>query len=408
MATISIQKYNLPGVSQIAKFIEMRMAEVVWHEENQTSNISGNVSENKNLKSIDCFVCSKDFVQKMDGINNIISIARDLKSKKIMIISSGKDVDFKISTEMKGNLIYINFASEDVVEEKLINKPSQNYSLQMAVTMLLDEDHVAVSDKKSIELMSLAKKVGMSDVTVLINGPTGTGKEVLAKFIHNKSTRNLSPFVAVNCAAIPENMLEAILFGHEKGAFTGASTANKGIFRAAEEGTLLLDEISEMPLSLQSKLLRALQERKVTPLGSQREIEVNVRVIATTNRQMLKEVRDGRFREDLFYRLNVFPLNTHNLSDRSDDIVSITTFLLNRHSLSKENIPFLENDAIKLLLSYKWPGNVRELENVLQRALVLCSDNKITSADIVVDSVIEEKLSSKSIFKENNPETNRI
>jgi two-component system response regulator FlrC len=248
-------------------------------------------------------------------------------------------------------------------------------------------------------LMALSRRVSKTDVTVFINGPTGTGKEVLSKFIHNQSDRRDAPFVAVNCAAIPENMLEAILFGHEKGAFTGASTANKGIFRAADGGTLLLDEISEMPLGLQAKLLRALQERKVTPLGSQREVDVNVRVIATTNRHMIAEVREGRFREDLFYRLNVFPLATCNLSERKDDIVAISTILLSRHAVDEDSVPCLAQDAVSLLLAYGWPGNVRELENVLQRALVLCSDKCITAADIMVDGVVSEQLSAERLMK---------
>jgi two-component system response regulator FlrC len=242
--------------------------------------------------------------------------------------------------------------------------------------------------------MALADRVAATDVTVFINGPTGTGKEVLARFIHNQSSRKDNAFVAVNCAAIPENMLEAILFGHEKGSFTGASTANKGIFRAADGGTLLLDEISEMPLSLQAKLLRALQERKVTPLGSQREIDVDVRVLATTNREMLKEIRDGKFREDLFYRLNVFPLSTQHLAQRPDDIVPISSILLARHSGASGEVPTIENEAKKLLLSYGWPGNVRELENVLQRALVLSSGGKIMAGDIMVDGALQEAASS--------------
>jgi two-component system response regulator FlrC len=271
---------------------------------------------------------------------------------------------------------------------------AQNYSLQMAATLLLDEDHVAVADSASRQLMALANRVAATDVTVFINGPTGTGKEVLARFIHNQSSRKDNAFVAVNCAAIPENMLEAILFGHEKGSFTGASTANKGIFRAADGGTLLLDEISEMPLSLQAKLLRALQERKVTPLGSQREIDVDVRVLATTNREMLQEIRDGKFREDLFYRLNVFPLSTQHLAQRPDDIVPISSILLARHSGASGEVPTIDDEAKKLLLSYGWPGNVRELENVLQRALVLSSGGKIMAGDIMVDGALQEAASS--------------
>jgi two-component system response regulator FlrC len=242
--------------------------------------------------------------------------------------------------------------------------------------------------------MSLANRVAATDVTVFVNGPTGTGKEVLAKFIHNQSSRRDNAFVAVNCAAIPENMLEAILFGHEKGAFTGASTANKGIFRAADGGTLLLDEISEMPLSLQAKLLRALQERKVTPLGSQREVDVDVRVIATTNREMLSEISEGKFREDLFYRLNVFPLTTQHLAQRPDDIIPICSILLARHSPVLEDLPCIDDEAADLLLSYSWPGNVRELENVLQRAMVLSSSGKIMAGDIMVDGALKDRFAA--------------
>ena len=181
--------------------------------------------------------------------------------------------------------------------------------------------HVAAGDAATFTLLELAKRVAQTDVTVFINGPTGTGKEVLSKFIHHHSERKDQPFVAINCAAIPENMLEAILFGHEKGAFTGASTANKGIFRAADGGTLMLDEISEMPIGLQSKLLRVLQEKSVTPIGAQGDIPVDVRVIATTNRDMAAEIQQGRFREDLYYRLNVFPLGTTSLAERPGDIL---------------------------------------------------------------------------------------
>jgi two-component system response regulator FlrC len=245
---------------------------------------------------------------------------------------------------------------------------------------------MTAGDINSYQLLKLSKKVSEADVTVFINGPTGTGKEVLSRFIHKNSKRSDKPFVGINCAAIPENMLEAILFGHEKGAFTGASTSNKGIFRAADGGTLLLDEISEMPLSLQAKLLRVLQEKIVTPLGSQQEIPVDVRVIATTNRSMTEEIKQNRFREDLYYRLNVFPLLTKPLCERKDDIIPIATNLLIRHISEICEIPYIEHKAIKSLLEYKWPGNVRELENVMQRALVLCSNSKISELDIIVDS----------------------
>ncbi|MGB1871382.1 MAG: sigma-54 interaction domain-containing protein, partial [Candidatus Puniceispirillaceae bacterium] len=267
---------------------------------------------------------------------------------------------------------------------------TDHYGLQVVATLLSDERTVACGDQVSRDLLGLARRVAKTDVTVFINGPTGTGKEVLAKFIHNHSERADAPFVAVNCAAIPDNMLEAILFGHEKGAFTGASTANRGIFRAADGGTLLLDEISEMPMALQAKLLRALQEKAVTPIGSQTDIPVDVRVVATTNRNMAEEIRTGNFREDLYYRLNVFPLNTLALAARIDDIVPVATFLLQRHVKTTGDMPWLNQGAVSALRGYSWPGNVRELENVLQRALVLAEDGVISAGDILIDSALQD------------------
>ena len=239
--------------------------------------------------------------------------------------------------------------------------------------------------KESLSLKNLAKKVASTDVTVFINGPTGTGKEVVANYIHDNSSRAEKPFIAVNCAAIPENMLEAILFGHEKGSFTGASNANKGIFRAADTGTLLLDEISEMPLSLQAKLLRVLQERKVTPLGGTRDIEINVRIVATTNRDMVEEVKNNKFRQDLYYRLNVFPIRTVDLSKREEDIIPITVAVIKKHCINKIEFPYLHQDAQQTLLNHCWSGNVRELENVILRALVLSNNDDINKEHILVD-----------------------
>ena len=244
----------------------------------------------------------------------------------------------------------------------------------------LSNDKYSFSDPKTYSLIKMAEKVAKTDVTVFIHGPTGTGKEVISNYIHQNSVRSEKPFVAINCAAIPENMLEAMLFGHEKGAFTGASSANKGIFRAADTGTLLLDEISEMPLSLQAKLLRVLQEKKVTPIGGQRDIDVDVRVIATTNRNMIEEVKEKKFREDLYYRLNVFPIETLNLSERTEDIIPISMALLKKHT-EIGKIPFITDSAKKILTSYDWPGNARQLRNVIEWLLIMAtgsSDQPIT------------------------------
>jgi len=392
MVKVCIERQLLPVADMLVEIFAMRMAEVgIRGDEAPASagpcTASTESANAKILQSYDVFVCSAEFADKAGGTTGIVDLARTMKAKKLMIIGHDESDQFFVAHEMNGKLIRLTMprAAQTI-------PTAANYSLQMVVTLCLDSDHVAVADPSSRQLMALANRVAATDVTVFINGPTGTGKEVLSKFIHNQSSRKDKPFVAVNCAAIPENMLEAILFGHEKGAFTGASTANKGIFRAADGGTLLLDEISEMPLSLQAKLLRALQERKVTPLGSQREIEVDVRVIATTNREMLAEIRNGKFREDLFYRLNVFPLTTQNLAQRTDDIIPISSILLARHCQVLEDLPSIDKEATDILLAYGWPGNVRELENVLQRAIVLSSGGKILAGDIMVDGALQERI----------------
>jgi two-component system response regulator FlrC len=223
----------------------------------------------------------------------------------------------------------------------------------------------------SLRLTDLARRVAASDCTVLIVGESGTGKEVLARFIHRCSPRSRQPFIAVNCAAIPENMLEAMLFGYERGAFTGAHAAHPGKFEQAQGGTLLLDEVTEMPLGLQAKLLRVLQEREVERLGGRTPIPLDVRVLATTNRRLREDVAAGRFREDLYYRLNVFPLAIPPLRLRRDDVLPLAMQLLSGRCRPGEQIPALSADAAHLLLTYPWPGNVRELDNLLQRALIL-------------------------------------
>ena len=338
----------------------------------------------------DTMICSDIFEKEIGGSSKLVSAARQAKLSKVIIIGDSNSINgIEIQDELGGAVKRITIADF-----------TDPYSLELIFNVCCPDVLFSAGDIKTFELLSLARRVANTDVTVFINGPTGSGKEVLANYLHENSSRKEEPFVAVNCAAIPENMLEAILFGHEKGAFTGASNANKGIFRAADKGTLLLDEISEMPLSLQAKLLRVLQERKVTPVGGQRDIEVDVRVLATSNRDMASEVNQSRFREDLYYRLNVFPLQTKKLSDRKDDILPISIKILDKHSKENGTVPFITADARDLLLSHNWPGNVRELENTLQRALVLSGGQSIDHTSIMIDkslSNINESLSVDSL-----------
>ena len=338
----------------------------------------------------DTIVCSDIFEKEIGGSSKLVSMARQAKLTKVIIISDNNKIDgIEIKDELGGAIKRISL--QDYTDP---------YALELIFNICCPNISFAAGDSQTFELLSLARRVANTDVTVFINGPTGSGKEVLANYLHDNSNRKGEPFVAVNCAAIPENMLEAILFGHEKGAFTGASNANKGIFRAADKGTLLLDEISEMPLSLQAKLLRVLQERKVTPVGGQRDIDVDVRVLATSNRDMASEVRQSRFREDLYYRLNVFPLQTKNLSARKDDILPISLKILDKHKKENGTIPFINHEARELLINHSWPGNVRELENTLQRALVLSDHSVIKKSSIMIDQSllnINEKSSVETL-----------
>ncbi|MCQ4325403.1 sigma-54-dependent Fis family transcriptional regulator [Stutzerimonas stutzeri] len=241
----------------------------------------------------------------------------------------------------------------------------------------------------SQQLLGLAARVAQSDSTVLISGESGTGKEVLARYIHQQSPRAARPFIAINCAAIPDNMLEATLFGHEKGAFTGAIASQPGKFELADGGTLLLDEISEMPLALQAKLLRVLQEREVERVGARKPITLDIRVLATTNRDLAGEVAAGRFREDLFYRLSVFPLAWSPLRQRPADILPLAERLLASHARKMHQIaPRLSSEAQRCLLEHAWPGNVRELDNAIQRALILQQGGQIQPHDLCLGASI--------------------
>jgi two-component system response regulator FlrC len=244
----------------------------------------------------------------------------------------------------------------------------------------------ACGEPESARMLALADRIATSDATVLILGETGTGKEGLARYIHAQSPRANGSFVAVNCAALPETMLEAILFGHAKGSFTGASGDGEGLFRAANGGTLLLDEVAELPLPLQAKLLRALQEKEVLPVGAVRPEPIDVRVIACANRDLSTEVAEGRFRSDLYWRLNVMPLKLQPLSARRLDVRAVAAALIVRHTPEGASVAWPTATALDLLMAHSWPGNVRELENVLQRALLLRDGERIESSDLSIDT----------------------
>jgi len=310
----------------------------------------------------------------------------------VLVCNAGSPVDARRSDDL---LIILERSDNEKIERIGANRVQITYSnptgaAPLAAMLAAACPHGApvLADPNSVALLSLAERVARSDIPVLIGGPTGTGKEVLSRFIHGASARAGKPFIAINCAAVPEAMLEALLFGHRKGAFTGANDAGEGFFRAADGGTLLLDEIAEMPLGLQAKLLRALQEGEVVPLGATSPVKVDVRIVACANRDLAQEVAEGRFRADLYYRLNVFPLSLYALRERPDDIAPLAYAMVLRHG-GQGPIKWLGAGALAKLRTHAWPGNVRELENVIRRALLLSGDSaELGAVDIVFDNAV--------------------
>ncbi len=312
---------------------------------------------------------------KMDGHTFLKKVKADHPDLPIMLMTAYGSIQQAVDAMRDGAVDYMvkPFEAEVLLNmvSRYIGNPGQ------------DETDVIAEDTSSKQLYAVAKRVAQSDATVMITGESGVGKEVLARYIHMNSPRRDHPFIAINCAAIPENMLEATLFGYEKGAYTGAYKACPGKFEQAQGGTLLLDEITEMDMGLQAKLLRVLQEREVERLGGSKTIALDVRVLATSNRNVKSYVQAGNFREDLFYRLNVFPLAILPLAQRPGDIVPLAREMLQKHCKRQGRaIPALSSQAKQRMLQHGWPGNVRELENVVQRALVLQSGDAIELDDL--------------------------
>lgn len=318
----------------------------------------------------------------MDGHQLLAQLRRHHPQLPVLLMTAHAAVERAVEAMRQGAADYLVKPFEPRALLSLVDRHAAGH-------LGVEEEGPVASEPASRQLLELAARVARSDSTVLISGESGTGKEVLARYIHQRSARAMQPFVAINCAAIPDNMLEATLFGHEKGAFTGAIAAQAGKFEQADGGTLLLDEISEMPLGLQAKLLRVLQEREVERVGGRKPITLDIRVLATTNRDLAGEVAAGRFREDLYYRLSVFPLVWRPLRERSADILPLAERLLAKHVGKMKHAPVrLSAEARACLQAHAWPGNVRELDNALQRALILQQGGVIEAADFCLAGAI--------------------
>ncbi len=310
----------------------------------------------------------------MDGLTLLAQIRARWQGLPVLLMTAFGDVDKAVSA-MRGGAC--DFMMKPFEPRALLDQIARYATAPVGAG-------VVAEDAQTRAVLLLAARVAKSDATVLLTGESGVGKEVFARYIHDQSPRAQGPFVAINCAAIPDSLLEATLFGHEKGAFTGAQTAQAGKFEQANGGTLLLDEISEMPLLLQAKLLRVLQEREVERVGGKKPVPLDIRVLATSNRDMLDEVRRGRFREDLYYRLNVFPIEIPALRSRPADVVPLARFFLGQHGRQTCPAANLSPEAEAKLAAHAWPGNVRELENVIQRALILSPDGLIEPGHLLL------------------------
>ena len=352
------------------------------HDISVTSASSGHEA----LEIIDCsnigLVVSDVQMEPMDGRELLHEIRQRDPAMPAVLMTAYGTVEQAVDAMRRG-------ASDYLV------KPVEAGALIGVVNRYLscepDTGCPVAADPRSVQLLAMARRVAESDATVTISGESGCGKEVVARYIHDHSPRSEAPFVAINCAAIPENMLEAVLFGYEKGAFTGASAAHPGKFEQAQGGTLLLDEISEMDIGLQAKLLRVIQEREVERIGGNKIIGLDVRVLATTNRDLKSCAAKGTFREDLYYRLNVFPLHILPLRDRPEDILPLARLAIDRYSDRSRPKPVLASDAVDKLLAHEWPGNVRELQNTnltrgTDRSLILLQNETLSASDLIFEA----------------------
>lgn len=326
----------------------------------------------------------------MKGIRLLEEVKKLNMQTAVIIITAYGSLDTAISALRSGASDYIlkpiEFDEILIKIKRLFETKAlflENQVLRKEIHRAYDFENIVGKSPQIINIYDIVNTVAETDSTVLITGKSGTGKELIARALHFKSKRKNRTFVPVNCGAISENLIESELFGHKKGAFTGAISDKEGFIKAAEGGTLFLDEVSELPPGLQVKFLRVLQEREYTPVGTTAPIKVNVRFIASTNRDLKEEVKANRFREDLYYRLNVIEIHLPSLKDREEDIPILADHFLDKYRKEmKKNIKGIDNQAMRALMSYEWKGEVRELENIIERAVIFCKDEFITIQDL--------------------------
>ncbi|WP_159566885.1 two-component system response regulator GlrR [Budvicia diplopodorum] len=327
-------------------------------------------------------------MDEMDGMALFAEIQKRQPGMPVIILTAHGSIPDAVAATQQG---VFSFLTKPVDRDALYKAIDEALALKIPAGDDSWREQIVTRSPLMLRLLEQAKMVAQSDVSVLINGLSGTGKEVLANAIHHASPRGRKPFIAINCGALPEQLLESELFGHAKGAFTGAVSSRDGLFQAATGGTLFLDEIGDMPLALQVKLLRVLQERKVRPLGSNKDLDIDVRIISATHRDLPKAMAKGEFREDLYYRLNVVNLKIPALHERAEDIPLLADHLLRESA--KRHKPFVRSfstDAMKRLMAASWPGNVRQLVNVIEQCVAL------TSTPVINESLVEQALEGEN------------
>ncbi len=336
-----------------------------------------------------------------DTVESGLEILRGGKSVELVMIDVKLDVYKFISSleqeRINVTVVACGVANDSTLAVKAIKAGAKEYIplppdaelIGAVLAAATRENHALIyGDKKTEAVLKMAKQVAPSEANILLTGESGTGKEIFSRFVHDNSKRANKKFVAVNCAAIPETLLESELFGYEKGAFTGAVARRIGKFEEASDGTLLLDEISEMDIKIQAKLLRAIQEKEIDRIGGKSPIKVNTRIIATSNRNLDEAVKNGSFRQDLYYRLNVVNINIPPLRDRMDDVMVLTKHFVKKYS-ELNDIPLkpVSKEAETKLMNYRWPGNVRELENTIHRAVLLSTGDEISADAVILDDI---------------------
>ncbi len=326
------------------------------------------------------------------GFDLLKKITERNKDAVIIVITAFGNIDIAVEAMRLGASDFISkpFSAEQIsgaVEKSIIkkqNKIQDNNIADISKKIIYPMNRIIGNSREIQKVFSIINKIANTDTTVLITGESGTGKELVARYIHYHSDSNANPFITVNCNAIPDTLLESELFGHKKGSFTGAHADKIGLFEAADNGVIFLDEIGDISPTLQVKLLRVIEDKKIMRIGEVTSKKINVRIIAATNKDIEVEVKNGRFREDLFYRLNIIRIHLPPLRERGDDILMIANFFLEnfKNQFNKLNIIGFSKDAIKEINNYSWPGNIRELENILKRAVILTENNEITASDL--------------------------